>query len=52
MTQAVGRGCVRSGFEGILVSSARNPKGKNIVLFPQNFTAASKLQIIAAEDIK
>jgi len=50
-TQAIGRGCVRSGFEGILVPSARNPKGMNIVLFPQNFTAASKLQIIAAEDI-
>lgn len=49
-TQTIGRGCVQSGFEGILVPSARNPKGKNIVLFPQNFTAACKLQIIAAED--
>lgn len=51
-TQAIGRGCLRAGFEGILVPSARSPRGKNIVLFPQNFTAVSKLQIIAAEDIE
>lgn len=51
-TQAIGRGCFRSGFDGILVPSARNPNGKNIVLFPKNFTAASKLRIIAAEDIR
>ncbi|MCE2800586.1 MAG: RES domain-containing protein [Planctomycetaceae bacterium] len=51
-TQAIGRGCVRSGFEGILVPSARNARGKNMVLFPQNFTAACKLQIIAANDLQ
>ncbi len=48
-TQAIGRGCFPSGFEGILVPSARNFRGKNIVLFPQNFTAASARSISGAK---
>ena len=51
-TQAIGRGCFQSGFEGVLVPSARNARGKNIVLFPQNFNSACNLEIIAAEDIE
>jgi len=51
-TQAIGRGCYEAGFEGIVVPSARNPRGKNIVVFPKNLSKASKLQIIAVEDLK
>ena len=35
-TQAIGRGCLSAGFEAILVPSARNAKGKNIVIFTAN----------------
>jgi RES domain-containing protein len=51
-TQAIGRGCYLSGLEGILVPSARQPKGKNIVMFPTNFKSRSTLRMIAAEDLE
>ncbi|MDX1926118.1 MAG: RES family NAD+ phosphorylase [Pirellulaceae bacterium] len=51
-TQAIGRGCYLAGFEGILVPSARNLKGKNIVVFPKNLSKSSKLRMIAADELK
>lgn len=50
-TQALGRGCFQSGFEGILVPSARRPKGKNIVMFPMNFSITSHLRMISSDDL-
>ena len=41
-----------AGFEGILVPSARNTKGKNIVVFPKNLSKSSKLRMIAADELK
>ena len=51
-TQAIGRGCYEAGFEGILVPSARNRKGKNIVVFPKSLSKSSKLRMIAADELK
>lgn len=51
-TQAIGRGCYEAGFEGILVPSARNTKGKNIVVFPKSLSKPSKLRMIAADELK
>jgi len=50
--QAIGRGFYEAGFEGIVIPSPRNPRGKNIVVFPKNLSKASRLQIIAVEDLK
>ena len=51
-TQAIGRGCYEAGFEGILVPSARNIKGKNIVVFPKSLSKSSKLRMIATDELK
>ncbi|EMI20261.1 hypothetical protein RMSM_02813 [Rhodopirellula maiorica SM1] len=55
-TQAIGRGCYVGGFEGLIVPSARNPSsgndgGKNIVIFPENLSNGSKIEILAADQL-
>ena len=49
-TQAIGRGCLLAGFEAILVPSARNAKGKNIVIFTANLTGGG-IRILAPDKL-
>ena len=49
-TQAIGRGCLSAGFGAILVPSARNAKGKNIVIFTANMTGGG-ISILAPEKL-
>jgi len=50
-TQAIGRGSLNAGFEALLVPSARKAGGKNIVVFPDNFLAGSKLTPLASDEL-
>ncbi|GIW83159.1 MAG: hypothetical protein KatS3mg105_4966 [Gemmatales bacterium] len=50
-TQAIGRGCRHAGFEAIIVPSARNPGGKNIVIFPDRLAPRSTLKLLAPKDL-
>jgi len=51
-TQAIGRGCLVAGFNGLIVPSARNPKeGKNIAIFCHNNTPGCPLNIIEKENL-
>ncbi len=50
-TQAIGRGAFLAGFEGVLVPSAQHKKGKNIVLFPGNFTKTSQIEILGSDQL-
>jgi RES domain-containing protein len=51
-TQAIGRGCREAGFEGLIVPSARNrPKGKNLVIFPDELAKGSSCKVIAKEEL-
>ncbi len=45
-TQAIGRGALKAGYEGLLVPSARNPKGTNLVIFPENLNAGSSIALL------
>lgn len=42
-TQAIGRGGYVAEFQGLIVPSARNPGGKNIVIFPTRLAKAGKI---------
>jgi len=48
-TQAIGRGCLVSGFEGLIVPSAQSKDGKNIVIFPEKLSKASRIEILGEE---
>jgi len=48
-TQAIGRGALKAGSEGLLVPSAQNPKGTNLVIFPKNLHAGSSMKILGKE---
>jgi len=50
-TQAIGRGSRKAGFEAILVHSARNRGGRNIVIFPDHLGAGSTLKLLAPGDL-
>lgn len=50
-TQSIGRACFVAGFEGLIVPSARNPRGKNLFMFPSNFMKSSVLEILGKEDL-
>lgn len=51
-TQAAGRGAYEAGFEGLLVPSARHrPDGVNVVIFPDNLRAGSRIEILGKEDL-
>lgn len=50
-TQAIGRGCFTTGFEGLLVPSAQNRRGKNVVLFPDKLGADSSIELIAPDEL-
>ena len=48
-TQQVGRAAMESGLEGIIAASAADPQGRNLVWFPDNLTASSKVVICNAD---
>lgn len=50
-TQAIGRGCYVAGFEGLIVPSAADGKGKNIVIFPDKISESSSAVIIGKEEL-
>lgn len=50
-TQAIGRGAAHAGFEGLLVPSARDPHGRNVVIFPRNLRAGSNVEPVAKADL-
>ncbi len=47
LTQAIGRGAFERGLEGLLVFSAPDPRGRNLVLFPERLQSASRLAVRA-----
>lgn len=51
LTQAVGRAAYELGLEGILVPSAADASGENIVYFPDNKRTTSTLTIVNAHDL-
>jgi RES domain-containing protein len=48
-TQALGAAAASSGLEGLLVPSATG-LGDNLILFPQNLLAASRIRIVSSRD--
>ena len=50
-TQVIGRGALLAGFEGLLVPSARNRHGMNVVIFPDNLASTSTANLMAKDDL-
>ena len=50
-TQAIGRGCKKAGFEGLIVPSARRSKGRNLVVFPEQLRRGSHVKLLNASDL-
>ena len=50
-TQAIGRGAKTAGFEGLLVPSARNRRGVNVVIFPDNLRPKSTCKLMSSKDL-
>ena len=50
-TQTIGRGALLAGFEGLLVPSARDPKGTNVVIFPRNLASPSTVEVLGKEKL-
>ena len=51
-TQAIGRAVFSSGGEGVCVPSGRVPGGVNVVYFPQNHRAASRVVVLESEKLE
>ena len=52
ITQQVGQMASDAGFEAILVSSAADPAGRNLVVFVDNPQPGSALAIVAADRLR
>ena len=50
-TQAIGRAAFANGGEGLLVPSARVAAGVNVVYFPENRRATSRVTVLEAEKL-
>lgn len=51
-TQAIGRGVCERAFEGMIVPSARDqPRGRNLIVFPDKLLPASRLEIVGSEEL-
>lgn len=51
-TQAIGRGAVAAGFEGLLAPSARDrPKGQNLVIFPGSLLKGSRIEPMGMNEL-
>ena len=51
LTQARGRVVKQAAFEGMLVPSAANPVGVNLIVFPHNLLPRSNLAIINIDQL-
>jgi hypothetical protein len=51
VTQAIGRLAFDLGWEALLVPSAARKNGVNLILFPDNLSVTSIVQIINAGDL-
>lgn len=51
LTQALGRLCHESGWEGLMVPSAARAGGVNLIVFPDNLSARCSLEIINREEL-
>jgi RES domain-containing protein len=50
-TQAIGRGATIAGFEGLLAPSARDWKGRNVVIYPDNLASTSTVELMAKDEL-
>jgi RES domain-containing protein len=51
VTQAIGQAAFEAGVEGLIVPSAAQPEGFNVLAFPKNLKKGSKLQILNADSL-
>lgn len=49
MSQSLGRAAFEVGLEGMILPSAADPAGHNLVLFPANFKTGSQVSVMKAE---
>ncbi len=52
MTQAIGRSAAATGYEGLIVFSAAEPGGRNLVWFPRNLRASSRIAICNVDQLR
>jgi len=50
-TQAIARGCRSVGFEGLIAQSARDRRGRNVVIFPDKLRKGSSIELVTKEDL-
>jgi len=51
LRQAIGRAVHAAGFEGLLVKSAADPKGTNLVVFLENLLPSSVLRVLDSDEL-
>lgn len=51
VTQAIGQAAFEAGVEGLIVPSAAQSDGFNVLAFPKNLKKGSKLQILNADSL-
>ncbi len=52
LTQTVGRSAYQAGLEAILVRSAADADGRNLVIFVENMCPESSLRVISADELE
>lgn len=50
-SQALGWAAYAAGFQGLRVPSKADPKGANVLVFPQNLTRRCRLEVMNADDL-
>ena len=50
-TQAIGRGALLAGFEGLLAPSASHRLGKNVVIFRDNLAPTSTVELMSQKEL-
>jgi RES domain-containing protein len=51
VTQQVGRAAFEIGLEGVIVPSAADPAGHNLLIFPANLQPSNLVQVLHADDL-
>ena len=51
LTQTLGRAAHASGFEAILVQSAEDATGQNLVIFPDNLRKSSQFYVLDSDKL-
>jgi RES domain-containing protein len=51
ITQRIGRAACESGLEGLIVPSAADPVGHNLIIFPNNLRAGSRIAVLRREHL-